>query len=393
MAAQAMQVDWGECPRRLRRQSLFDAAAVRPQSANLVFAARKRRIQSATKCSLDYPHAQYSLMALQSQLFRGDRQLEAAAVSDSAHIVPGARGDHVRKIQLALIQLDGAAIATDGIYGQATAAAVLAFKQERNIINRAIQTTADNIVGKMTIAALDKELENPVANARTCILLPATPLDVGNSGRVSLGIASDSESEFGVTGRGKRATDAEIMAAAFKRSRTTLRSARDKMFDLANALRTTQPLSPRLTQFFKIAAKWLLLNTADRPTAVTALDTVTLLMARHLALKTSTGADPPMKRVAATFFAATFGSVDVGLHVGTPFFTQTGKNCRRDVVTHEFFHLVGVLHGGQALNVGTVRSLIKTTAQALNSADNLSQLVAELETPGGRTDACLRQNE
>ncbi|HEV3021492.1 MAG TPA: peptidoglycan-binding domain-containing protein, partial [Pirellulales bacterium] len=71
------------------------------------------------------------LMALQSQLLRGDPKLEAAAVSDPAHIKPGATGEHVRKIQLALVQLDGAPIARDGIYGPATAAAVLAYKQKR----------------------------------------------------------------------------------------------------------------------------------------------------------------------------------------------------------------------------------------------------------------------
>lgn len=97
-------------------------------------------------------------MALQAQLFRGDPKLEAAAVSDPAHIVPGATGEHLRKIQLALIQLDGAAINPDGKYGPATAAAVLAYKRKRNIINRSYQTQADNIVGKMTMAALDLEM-------------------------------------------------------------------------------------------------------------------------------------------------------------------------------------------------------------------------------------------
>ena len=53
-------------------------------------------------------------MGLQSQLFRGDSKLEAAAVFNSAHIVPGAAGEHIRKIQLALIQLDRAAIGADG---------------------------------------------------------------------------------------------------------------------------------------------------------------------------------------------------------------------------------------------------------------------------------------
>jgi hypothetical protein len=45
---------------------------------------------------------------LRSQLFRGDPKLEAAAVSDPAHVLPGAAGSHVGKIQLALILLDAA---------------------------------------------------------------------------------------------------------------------------------------------------------------------------------------------------------------------------------------------------------------------------------------------
>ncbi len=116
-------------------------------------------------------------MALQSQLLRNDSKLEAAAVSDPAHIVPGARGEHVRKIQLALIQLDGAAIAADGSYGPGTAAAVLAYKRKRNIVNRAYQTQADNIVGKMTIDRLDQELlASEQSNDRTprCIFPPDT---------------------------------------------------------------------------------------------------------------------------------------------------------------------------------------------------------------------------
>src|SRR5262249_16647522 len=97
-------------------------------------------------------------MALQSQLFRGDPKLEAAAVSDPARIHQGASGEHVRKIQMALIQLDGATLNPDGSYGPATAGAVLAYKQKRNIVNRSYQTQADNIVGKMTMAALDQEM-------------------------------------------------------------------------------------------------------------------------------------------------------------------------------------------------------------------------------------------
>jgi peptidoglycan hydrolase-like protein with peptidoglycan-binding domain len=94
-------------------------------------------------------------MALQSQLFRGDSKLEAAAASDPAHILPGANGPHVGKIQQALIQLDGAAIAQDSVYGPDTAAAVANFKrnQEPPLLNFA--GTIDDIVGRKTMAALD----------------------------------------------------------------------------------------------------------------------------------------------------------------------------------------------------------------------------------------------
>jgi hypothetical protein len=97
-------------------------------------------------------------MALKSQLLRGDAKLEAAAASHPAHITPGARGEHVRRIQRALNLLENAGLDPDGVYGQATADAVLDYKQKRQIINRSYQTQADNIVGVFTVVALDAEL-------------------------------------------------------------------------------------------------------------------------------------------------------------------------------------------------------------------------------------------
>jgi len=101
-------------------------------------------------------------MALRSRLFSGDHKLEAAATSNPAHIQPGAFGEHVSRIQQALRTLDGASIdaaeSETGRYGPSTASAVLSYKKKRNIINRSYQTDADNIVGIMTIAALDEEM-------------------------------------------------------------------------------------------------------------------------------------------------------------------------------------------------------------------------------------------
>lgn len=99
---------------------------------------------------------------LSSELFRDCAALQACAVKDSAHVTPGCRGDAVARIQRALVAIDEAEIAereiSERVYGDTTAAAVLSYKQDRNIINRAYQQTADNIVGKMTIARLDADM-------------------------------------------------------------------------------------------------------------------------------------------------------------------------------------------------------------------------------------------
>jgi hypothetical protein len=122
-------------------------------------------------------------MALQSQLFRGEPKLEAAANIDSAHITPGARGTHVEKIQTALNVLDNAALGVDGAYGPATASAALNYKTKRNIINRSYQTSADNIVGKMTMAKLDEEMRahETKASARIKITPISPPLNRNNA--------------------------------------------------------------------------------------------------------------------------------------------------------------------------------------------------------------------
>jgi hypothetical protein len=68
----------------------------------------------------------------------------------------------VRKIQAAVMVLDGAVIVKAELdaarYGPSTARAVLAYKTKRRIINRAYESQADDIVGIMTIKALDSEL-------------------------------------------------------------------------------------------------------------------------------------------------------------------------------------------------------------------------------------------
>lgn len=97
-----------------------------------------------------------------SKFLSPNKRLQACSEQDQAHVQSGDRGDFVELIQQALAVIDHLAISeserAEGFYGPSTAAAVLDFKTDRQIINRAYQTQPDNIVGKMTIKSLDDEM-------------------------------------------------------------------------------------------------------------------------------------------------------------------------------------------------------------------------------------------
>lgn len=101
---------------------------------------------------------------LSSKLLSLNDRLRNCEVSDPAHVKPGDQGDFVALIQRALALIDNAAIASaetsSSFYGNSTAAAVLAYKTKRNIINRSYENQADNIVGKLTIQSLDADMLN-----------------------------------------------------------------------------------------------------------------------------------------------------------------------------------------------------------------------------------------
>jgi hypothetical protein len=101
-------------------------------------------------------------MPLVSNLFRDNARLGACLTDHQSHVTPGAVGEHVHLIQVALMDIDGLAIDASELtaqrYGPSTASAVLAYKKKRKIINRSYQNTEDNIVGKMTIASPDQDM-------------------------------------------------------------------------------------------------------------------------------------------------------------------------------------------------------------------------------------------
>jgi len=297
-------------------------------------------------------------MALKSRLFRGDPKLERAAIADSAHIVPGDRGPHVGKIQNALIKVDRAAIQPDLAFGPATAAAVRAFKQKRQILN--FEGRIDDIVGIKTTAALDREM---LAQESTfgCVL----PSNARSQRQNLVGDAPKPPNPD---------EDNKIMQQAFRESRLTTRQAtaavRHLSFQIDSQRRGSCPavLDAASERTFIIASKWLNLPTdpfAASPFIRTALG----MMDRSLALRTPTGGELPLERIPATFIAGTSADLtgvpqpDNGLFFGTPFFDQHGPLCRRHAVTHELFHLVGAHHGGQPPHVKTDLSAVAQSSR------------------------------
>lgn len=99
---------------------------------------------------------------LQSKLFSANKRLQDCLTTDSAHVTPGSRGQHVSLIQYAVLSLESGEISGSEIqtqtYGPTTARTVLAYKTRRKIINQTYQQSADNVVGKMTIARLDFDM-------------------------------------------------------------------------------------------------------------------------------------------------------------------------------------------------------------------------------------------
>jgi hypothetical protein len=99
---------------------------------------------------------------LQSRFFKGDPRLEACLVKDSAHILRPQTGDHVAMVHQAIVIFEGDVIDDGDVrsrtYGTSTANAVKEYKRKREIINKTYQKSADDIVGKMTIDRLDRDL-------------------------------------------------------------------------------------------------------------------------------------------------------------------------------------------------------------------------------------------
>jgi hypothetical protein len=195
------------------------------------------------------------------------------------------------------------------------------------------------------------------------------------------------------------------LTTAFSESRSFLRQAIQKLMDLnlrlgSMAMNLPVSLVGDDAATYDVVRRWLAtpeLTQPDRQTKANEAKMVVTkaigLLTKNLNLKTSAGADPTVMRSPRGGFGLSYpNQPDLGLELCVHCFDTKGPNCRHDVVSHEFFHMIGVGHGepvgGRPLDYAK-RPL--ATILALNSADHLAQLVAELNT--GKFDACTRDNE
>jgi hypothetical protein len=96
------------------------------------------------------------------------------------------------------------------------------------------------------------------------------------------------------------------------------------------------------------------------------------------------------KEAAGTPFCPTpnVGAATAGFHIGLcdHFFTDN-PDCQRDELLHEIFHSIGLHHGGPPNDPNAcVARAGMSTAQALDSCDNLAMLASEIAS--GSFDAC-----
>jgi hypothetical protein len=299
-----------------------------------------------------------------------DLALEKCATRNSGHVSTQDNrvGPHVRKIQEALLtiaaqdpKLQGKVTIFAGdistqTYGESTARAVLAYKQDRKIINFSYQKSADAIVGIMTISQLDDEIF--AIEQRRPVPPPQPPAP----------------------------THDQIIKKAFDSSRAAVGFALSQLRQLEDAINFIDTLSGN----DKIIAIQNLGRVHARNIAVVQKRlfvgdplSTEFRAALHQAIKlvdqngseTSNiidsgkigRCDPslPNNNGGVPFGATTRTDPDPRVSVCTPFFASN-VDLQRDVITHEFFHLVGL-----ADIKGT-----DNTVKALNNANTLAQIVA-----------------
>lgn len=282
-------------------------------------------------------------MPLRSDLFRDDAQLNACLEFDEAHVLPGAVGNHVLKIQMALETLDNAVIDPNekltNTYGDTTTTAVVHFKTVRGILNFA--GLIDTIVGKKTIKRMDDELVGGTGTRAEMITTAFT------ASRRSLGVVQARLQGLAITIdqiTSMQEPDKSIALAALLSSH-----ARDILVIARRLLVSADPLSQSFRNALQEVQR-LIQENLNQP--FTVVD------------QAAFGRCDPAIHGGVPFAATQASDPDPRVSMCDPFFTSS-RDLQRDVITHEYFHLLGL--GDHA---------VATTQEGLTNANTVAQIVA-----------------
>jgi hypothetical protein len=305
-----------------------------------------------------------------SKLFSNPRDLalESCATKNEGHISirDNRTGPHVHKVQAALLRIaardpklrgkvtiDAGEINTQ-TYGETTRRSVLAYKQDRRVINTSYQSAADDIVGIMTISRLDDEIAR--IEGRPAPPPPPTRTheqiikDAFERSRKSLTFALGQLRllEVAINDAARLEGNAKVIAIQ-NLGRVHARN----IAVVSKRLFVGDPLSPEFRAALRKAIELTERNAGETSTIIDSGQTGRC----DPAAKNNKGKVP--------FAATTKSDPDPRVSACNPFFSAKA-DLQRDVITHEFYHLVGL-----ADVEGT-----DTTAKALNNANTLAQIVA-----------------
>jgi len=178
--------------------------------------------------------------------------------------------------------------------------------------------------------------------------------------------------------------DQQTMQNAEVRRSGMLLFALSKLADLTTAVRGGKGNDPAFAPTAAAVTHWLNVPLGD-PTFLPTVEKAEGIIGKSLNAKTKIVRSPESNADCRghPYAVSNIGIPQLNIRCCDAFFAA-GQECQADIMAHEYFHLVG-LHHGEAPGRSTARAAMNA-AQALNSADNMAQLVSEIAR--GTTDAC-----
>jgi peptidoglycan hydrolase-like protein with peptidoglycan-binding domain len=303
-------------------------------------------------------------MALRSAILAGttaNTRLEQAALHPPSikAAPPNDDVDAVQRIQRALVALgfplpnsfpSGASQPPDGKYGQETFQAVLRF-QQREFPRQSNEW--DGRVGKNTLEKMDALLPRRGAAPTPTpppIDKPRVIADALARSRASLRVVLTRMQAFESAINAADRLDGNSKIIAIQ---ALVRGFSRDMAIVTDKLRTSSDPLSREFRAALASARSLVQNNLNATSGV--------IDEGNLGRCAPTNFSPP----GVPFAATTRSAPDPRVSVCTPFFAQNDE-MKRDVITHEFFHLLGLAD----------MSSINSTADALNDANTVAQVVA-----------------